>query len=127
MPTGPVELVRNYLVESKERRLEEASARLDPSVVFIFPQGTFDALEEMAASLANRYRSIDKTHHTWDVFESGPETVVLTTGTLSGVNLTGVAFEGIRFCDRFVIRHELIVEQQVWNDLAESGVLSRES
>jgi len=127
MPTGPVELVRRYLVESKERRGEDASACLDPGVVFIFPQGTFDDLEELAATLATRYRSIHKTHHTWDVVESGSETIVVTTGTLSGVNLTGVAFEGIRFCDRFVIRHELIVEQQVWNDLAESGVLSRES
>ena len=34
---------------------------------------------------------------------------------------------GIRYIDRFVIRNGLIIRQDVWNDLAESGVLDRTS
>jgi hypothetical protein len=42
---------------------------------------------------------------------------------LYGENLAGVAFEGIRYVDVFVIENGLISEQMVWNDLCESGVL----
>jgi hypothetical protein len=34
--------------------------------------------------------------------------------------LNGEAFEGIRFIDRFVVQGEQLLEQDVWNDLAES-------
>jgi hypothetical protein len=44
---------------------------------------------------------------------------------LYGENLQGVAFEGIRYVDVFVIKNGLIIEQRVWNDLAETGVLNR--
>jgi len=36
-----------------------------------------------------------------------------------------VPFEGIRFIDRFESRGGRFTRQDVWNDLAESGVLSR--
>ena len=31
----------------------------------------------------------------------------------------GRSFQGVRFCDRVVLRNGLIVEMQVWSDLAE--------
>ncbi|MEX2323718.1 MAG: nuclear transport factor 2 family protein [Acidimicrobiia bacterium] len=124
MPTNPVELVREYLLAMGRRDTEQAATYLSVDLLLVFPQGRFDGLEQLTAALADRYRSLNKTHHTWDVSDLDPETsVVVTTGDLDGINCHGVAFSRIRFCDRFVVRHELIVEQHVWNDLAESGVL----
>lgn len=126
MENDPKELVRAYLTASGERHLEEAAGYLAADALIVFPNGRFRDLNEMAAAMAGRYRNIGKTHQTWDIANAGPDTVVVTTGTLTGVNSHGVAFEGIRFCDRFVIRNGRIAEQHVWNDLAESGVLDRE-
>ncbi len=55
----------------------------------------------------------------------GPDgaVVVVSTGTLFGVNLHGVPFVGVRYVDRFVLRDGLVQEQHVWNDLTLSGVL----
>ena len=50
--------------------------------------------------------------------------VVYVMGTLSGLNNFGVDFAGVRFIDRFVVEDGLIVSQEVWNDLSESGVLN---
>jgi hypothetical protein len=105
--------------------MEDAGRYLDASAIIIFPQGRFENLDEMAEAMRGRYRSIGKTHETWDVSTDESNTVVVTTGTLNGVNTHGIVFDGVRFCDRFVIRNGLITEQHVWNDLAESGVLER--
>lgn len=120
---SPLELVRRYLTALGERRLEEAWRCLDANAFMIFPQGRFEDLAEMTAAMEGRYRHVGKTHETWDVMSAGPDAVVVTTGSLHGINLHGVSFQGIRFCDRFVIRDGRIAEQHVWNDLAESGVL----
>lgn len=125
MSTPPLEMVREYLVASGERRMEEAGRYLDTAAIITFPQGRFGNLHEMAEAMKGRYLSIGKTHETWDVSTDESEIVVVTTGTLNGVNTHGIAFDGVRFCDRFVIRNGLIAEQHVWNDLAESGVLER--
>ena len=125
MSIPPLQLVREYLIASGERRMDDAGRYLDAAAIIIFPQGRFENLHEMAEAMKGRYLSIAKTHDTWDVFIEELEAVVVTTGTLQGINTHGIAFDGVRFCDRFVIRDGLIVEQHVWNDLAESGVLER--
>jgi hypothetical protein len=120
----PTEMVRSYLIASGERRMEEATRFLASNAILVFPQGRFENLSEMVSAMAGRYRSIGKTHDTWDTAQTpNGETVIVTTGTLHGVNNYGKSFEDIRFCDRFVVREGLIAEQHVWNDLAESGVL----
>lgn len=123
MSKSPLELVGDYLTAAGDRELEEAEGYLDTRAFLISPQGRFNNVEELVAATKTRYDSIGKTHETWDVSGSDNDSVVITTGTLHGVNNNGVAFEGIRFCDRFVVRDGLIVEQHVWNDLTESGVL----
>lgn len=105
--------------------MSDAASLLADDAVLVFPQGRFDDLDEMAAAMSGRYLSISKTYDTWDVVERDRDTVVVTTGTLSGVNTHGITFVDIRFCDRFVVRDGQISEQYVWNDLAESGVLDQ--
>lgn len=45
--------------------------------------------------------------------------VVYSVGTLYGAWPDGTPFEGNRYVDRYVVRHGLIVDMQVWNDSAE--------
>lgn len=116
-------MLLTYLAATADRNMDTASSYLSPDVRLVFPQGQFESLSQMADSMAGRYRSMGKTHDTWDISTAENRTVVVTTGTLHGVNLHGVAFAGVRFCDRFVVRSGLISEHHVWNDLAESGIL----
>ncbi|MGA1518969.1 MAG: nuclear transport factor 2 family protein, partial [Burkholderiaceae bacterium] len=61
-------------------------------------------------------KSYDRYEECW----RGDDTVVYCSGSLHGVWPNGEAFEGIRFIDRFVVQGEQLLEQDVWNDLAES-------
>jgi NADH dehydrogenase/NADH:ubiquinone oxidoreductase subunit G len=126
MGITPKEIIHEYLSASSERRMSDAAAYLADGAVLVFPQGQFNDLEGMATAMSGRYQRIAKAYDTWDVMEDASETVVVTTGTLSGVNTHGVKFADVRFCDRFVVRDGRIWEHHVWNDLAESGVLDKE-
>ncbi len=123
---GPEDNVRTYLRLMEERDLEAASAYLADEVTIVFPGGrTFTSLAEQVASSAGRFRGVTKTFEGVDVASTPGRDVVYMFGTLGGEALDGSTFEGIRFIDRFVLADGLIVSQMVWNDLAESGVLSR--
>jgi len=122
----PADIVRTYLRLMEARDLEAASAYLVDEVTIVFPGGrTFTSLAEQVASSAGRFRGVTKTFERVDVASAPGRDVVYVFGTLWGEALDGSTFEGIRFIDRFVLEDGLIVSQMVWNDLAESGVLSR--
>lgn len=122
-----IELVEAYLRLMAERRLGEAARHLAPDARLIFPAGrVFQSLEALVADAAGRYRQVDKRRDRWDVCERPDGSVVVySLGTLVGVNLHGVPFEGVRYIDRFELCDGTITLQEVWNDLAASGVLER--
>ena len=76
---------------------------------------------ESAAFNAGRYRWVKKRiEHTEMVADATPgHTVVYSLGTLHGEWPDGIAFEGNRYVDRYVVRHGLITQMDVWNDSAE--------
>ena len=120
------EIVRTFLRLMEARDLEAAATHLADEVSIVFPGGrTFGSLAEQVASSAGRFRGVTKTFERFDVASAADGDVVYVFGTLGGEALDGSTFEGIRFIDRFVLEDGLIVSQMVWNDLAESGVLSR--
>ncbi len=122
----PADIVSTYLGLMEERDLEAASAYLADDVSIVFPGGrTFTSLAEQVASSAGRFRGVTKTFEQVDVASASDRDIVYVFGTLGGEALDGSTFQGIRFIDRFVLEGGLIVSQMVWNDLAESGVLSR--
>lgn len=129
--SGPEEIVRTYLRLMEARDLEAASGHLADEVIIVFPGGrTFSSLTEQVASSAGRFRGVTKTFERFDVTSSPGEDgssqdIVYVLGTLRGQALDGSPFDGVRFIDRFVLEDRLIVSQMVWNDLAESDVLSR--
>lgn len=122
---SPRAIVRTYLELMEARDLDAAAAFLDPAVVITFPGGrTFRDLHDQVASSAGRFEFVRKTFDRIDVVETDDHAaVVYALGTLAGRNLQGTDFTDIRFIDRFTLRNGLIIDQMVWNDLAESDVI----
>jgi OsmC subfamily peroxiredoxin len=120
-----VTAVEDFLANIGAGRLEAAASSLAPGVSMVFPGGRrYSSLNELADASRLRYRSVDKVREQYDVTTGADgEIVVISTGTLFGENLHGVRYANVRYVDRFVLRDGLILLQQVWNDLAQSGVL----
>lgn len=114
------EQVRAFLTAMQARDLETAKQMLSADFKMTFPgNANLTTLEQLVQWGRTRYQQvgkvIDRVEQSWQ-----PDgTVVYCFGTLFGVWPDGQAFEGIRFIDRFKVVDNLIVEQQVWNDLAE--------
>ncbi len=123
----PVELVQTFLRTMEARDLDTAQAMMAPDAEIVFPGGKrFASQHEMVAGAKGRYQWLKKTFgHIEQFTRDDGATVVYIRGTLYGANNHGIAFEGIRYIDRFAIVDGKITEQHVWNDLAESGVLAR--
>jgi hypothetical protein len=121
-----VSLVQKFLRFMEDRDLESANAMLAPGARITFPGNrVFGSQAEMVAASRGRYQWVKKTFDQVDVLTEEETFVVYIMGTLYGVNHYSVEFSGIRYVDRFVIRDGLITQQDVWNDLTESGVLDQ--
>lgn len=123
----PVTLVQTFLRTMEARDLDAAQAMMAPDAEIVFPGGRrYTSQREMVAAAAGRYRWVKKTFDDVESFtRADGAAVVYITGTLYGENNHGVAFEGVRYIDRFAVVGGKITAQHVWNDLAESGVLQR--
>ena len=76
---------------------------------------------ECSAFNAGRYAWVKKRIARNDVVAgaTADEAVVHSIGTLHGAWADSTPFEGNRYVDRYVVRHGLITEMEVWNDSAE--------
>jgi hypothetical protein len=122
-----VNLVARYLALVEARDFHRASQYLAPGARLVFPGGVvYSSLDEMSAAAASRYRWVRKRVERWDVVEHGrTKAVVYCLGTLEGETPDRRPFRGVRFVDRFVVEAGLVVLHEVWNDLAEHGIVSR--
>lgn len=110
------EVVRRYLAAMERRDLAEARRYLAPGFSMIFPGARrLASLEALIDFARERYRSARKSYERFDVAADA----VYCFGTLSGELLDGSPYSGIRFIDRFTVRDGRLVDQQVWNDMAE--------
>lgn len=115
------ETVREYLATMEARDLETASDFLAEGFKMIFPGNVcFSTPSELAAWGSERYRFVKKTYDGFDEMQSDRGAVVYCYGALNGEWPDGTQFTGIRFIDRFVVKDGLLLDQRVWNDLAES-------
>ncbi|MGB4325076.1 MAG: nuclear transport factor 2 family protein [Candidatus Nanopelagicales bacterium] len=123
------EIVDEYLQLCEDRELDKASHFLASDAVIIFPGGRrYASLQEMAAASNGRYSWVRKLRNEYAVgqgvsADGKQEQIVTSIGTLYGEKLDGAPFDGIRYVDVFMLREGLIVRQEVWNDLAESGII----
>ena len=119
-----VNLVKRFLRTMEARDLDSAEAMMAPGAKITFPGGKeFSSQREMVTSSRGRYQWVKKSFDGIDVMQVDGVDVVYVIGTLYGVNKYGVSFSNVRYIDRFVVKNGLIDQQDVWNDLAESGVL----
>jgi hypothetical protein len=120
-PDAPEQLVRDYLGAMERRDLAAAKAMLAPGFSMVFPGGTrLETLEELVEWARPRYRRAGKTYERFDVAPASAGTsVVYCYGTLHGELLSGDAFAGVRFIDRFTVSGGKLADQMVWNDMAE--------
>jgi hypothetical protein len=115
-------LVKTFLDAMAARDLAAARAMLGAGFAMTFPGGArFKTLEELVAWAKPRYRWVKKKYERFDEAPGADgEAIVYCYGTLYGEWPDGAPFEGIRFIDRFAIAGGKLVDQLVWNDLAES-------
>jgi ketosteroid isomerase-like protein len=114
-------LVRRFLDAMERRDLDAAAALTGPGFAMTFPgNARFDRLADLVDWARPRYRFVRKRYDRVDVAPAEDHTAVYCFGTLEGEWPDGTPFAGIRFIDRFAVRDGRLVDQLVWNDLAES-------
>ena len=112
----PEETVRAYLDAMERRDLAAAKALLAPGFSMVFPGGRrFGSLEALVDAARGRYRSARKAYERFDALGEA----VYCFGTLNGELLDGTPYSDIRFIDRFTVKDGKLVDQRVWNDMAE--------
>jgi hypothetical protein len=120
------DLVKRFLRAMEARDLEAAEAMMAPGARITFPGGKiFSSQREMVEASRGRYQWVKKTFDRVDSFAGDDGQVVYVMGTLHGMNRHGLSFSGVSYIDRFRLKNGLIVQQDVWNDLAESGALEQ--
>jgi len=116
----PSMLAQNYLTAMEQRQLKTARSYLNDDFVMTFPGSVkFSSLDQLVEWSRSRYRFVKKTLDSVTVAYEMEGAIVFVTGTLGGEWPDGSAFENVRFIDRFEVRDDLLVRQDVWNDLAE--------
>ncbi len=120
-----IERVQRYLRLMQERELESAQEALADNVEIVFPgPARFDTAAAIAAGGGRRYKNIRKTFASTEAYRAPDGMVrVIQQGTLSGENLHGKPFSGVRYVDMFLVKDDKILRQDVFNDLEISGVL----
>jgi len=117
---NPSQIVQDYLAAMEARDLEKAATYLADGFVMIFPGGVeFSKPAELVEWARDRYRSVGKSYERFDETVGEGGRAVYCYGTLYGEWPDGSPFEGIRFIDRFTVADGKLVDQRVWNDLAE--------
>jgi len=120
-PTPARDIVRSYLAAMEARDLDTARAYLADGFTMIFPGGvTFHTPEELTIWAKPRYNFVNKKYERFDEAPGEEGAVVYCYGTLEGEWPDGTSFSNIRFIDRFTVAAGKLIDQQVWNDLAES-------
>ena len=115
-----VDIIRAYLTAMEARDLPAAQALHAPEFTMQFPGPvTFTQLTELIEWAKPRYRFVRKVYERFDEAPVSGGAVVYCYGTLAGEWPDGTAFSGIRFIDRFTVKAGQLIDQSVWNDLAE--------
>ncbi|MEE3000271.1 MAG: hypothetical protein VX693_10135 [Pseudomonadota bacterium] len=115
-----INLVKNFLSAMENRNLILAKSFLGDNFKLIFPKNQiFFSLEEVIFWGQKRYNWVKKNYDHFDSLITKNTIIVYCYGTLYGEWLDGNRFSEIRFIDRFTIKDEKLLDQLVWNDLAE--------
>lgn len=126
MSQSPSDLCLLFLDRLGARDLDKASELVTPDFRMTFPGGQeFTRFEDLMDWAAPRYQSIAKKIDRVEETPLGDMAAVYISGSLYGERPDGTSFEGIRFIDRFQVQGNAIQSQEVWNDLAECGLVAQ--
>ena len=125
--TEAVRIVEAYLDASMIPDPDTAERFIASDLSLTFTGGRrFDHPRDAARFNAQRYLWVKKQRERSDACEAGAEVIVYSIGTLYGAWPDGTPFEGNRYVDRFVLRDDLIIKIDVWNDSAERLLIAGE-
>ncbi len=114
----PTILVRDYLNAMQQRQLEKAQSYIDENFIITFPgSGELTSLHQVVEWSKGRYRFVKKALGSINVAYQTDKIIIFVDGTLSGEWPNGDVFDKVRFIDKFEIRNNLLIRQDVWNDL----------
>ena len=113
--------VRNYLDAVENQDLVLAKSFLSNNSRFIFPgNNVFLTLEGVIDWAKLRYHWIKKNYDRFDPLMTDDNIIIVYChGTLYGEWVDRSTFSKIRFIDRFTLKGDKLLDQMVWNDLAE--------
>ena len=115
-------LVLRFLRTMEAQDLDTAQAMLSSNFSAIFMGGhRFTTLEQIAAFQKGRQQSTWKAFQRFDEIETSDGTVVFCFGSLQGKKMDGTPYQNIRYIDRFTVYDGKIIDQMIWNDMAEHG------
>ena len=124
-PESASAICLTFLQALEARDLDRARALTAAGFGMTFPgPAVFEDFGALLAWAAPRYRAISKTIERVEEVPLSESVAVYVTGTLQGERPDGTPFSAIRFIDRFEVRAGLILSQDVWNDLAERGLVT---
>jgi hypothetical protein len=116
-----ISTVKRFLKALEARDLERAERLLGPDFGMEFPGNQrFGSLKDLVTWAGSRYRFANKDYEHFDAMADTDSVIVYCFGMLRGEWLSGETFADIRFIDRFVMRDGKLIDQKVWNDLAEA-------
>ena len=113
--------IKNYLDAMENQDLSLAKSFLNKNFKLVFPgNNIFLTLDEVFDWAKLRYCWIKKNYDHFDPLISDDNTIIVYCyGTLYGEWLDKNTFSEIRFIDRFTLKEDKLLDQMVWNDLAE--------
>ena len=114
-------IVLSFLRAVEARDLDLARGYTAPGFRMVFPGDShYAVLEDLVEAAKSRYIRAIKRPERLDAAPHPDGTISVTCfGTLFGEWLDGTPYEGIRYCDWFLLRADgKILRQEVWNDMA---------
>lgn len=91
-----------------------------PVTIHVSGGHRFTRLEDFMRFATTRYASVRKQVEAFEACEAAGGVAVYARGLMSGSWRDGMNFEGVRWCDRFLVQQGLISDLQTWSDLAET-------
>jgi ketosteroid isomerase-like protein len=105
-----------------DERRDTIGELLADDVVITIPDQHFEgpnAAAELLDAFGGRYEWAAKRFDRWHE----TPTVAVSQGTLYGVDDDGEDFEGVRYVDVFEVEDGLLVQWDIYNDLAAEGIV----
>jgi hypothetical protein len=116
-----IDRVRQWLDAVNQGQPEVAMALMGSPITIAISGGhRFSRFEDFLVFASKRYAGIRKQVEAFEACEAAGGVAVYARGYLSGSWRDGTSFEGVRWCDRFLVSQGEITDLQTWSDLAET-------